>query len=630
MDNEIERKEGWPVYTLQDFREDAPYIEIYRLRNNKFEMEGRKEVIASNAKAVGYKGFARRLKAYFEMQKRMQVVSMSDNVTEFAGQPMELKTGMWECDDDGVFVTDGHGNEISACPHPIMPVARVADIDTGLERIALAFSRNGRWRTEIFDKSVVSSAARITQTADHGIMVTSENARYLVQYLNEIEALNEDKIEIKQCISRCGWIKEYGFVPYCEAVMVEAGSFKALFESIEQTGTLDAWKGAVSVLRTEDNVPGRIILASSFASVLVAHLSNQPFIVHIWGTRSGTGKSVAAFAAASVWGYPDIGRYVRTFNSTLVAKELTSNFLNSLPLVLDELQLSKDRKTFDNTIYALAEGGGRDRGNKFGGVNRLTSWRNCIITSGEMPITNDRSGGGSINRVINVDCEDKTVVPANAAPMLMDSIRSNHGTAGKVFVEHLLKKGGLELAKKRYKEFADQLSDDSKLGGKQTNSAATILTADSLISEWIFSDDLALSAADITPYLATNEDIDQNEKAFEWLEGWVTQNIAFFYADEFKAVRRIGSVTKSHIYIIKSVFDDACREAQYSPESLLVWMISRKYADTDVKRKTKVASISGQSCRCVALNRPRFEKQLGCSMDADEYFEYAVQEGMMF
>ena len=111
------------------------------------------------------------------------------------------------------------GCRVMIVENNIMPVARVADIDTGLERIALAFSRNGRWRTEIFDKSVVSSAARITQTADHGIMVTSENARYLVQYLNEIEALNEDKIEIKQCISRCGWIKEYGFVPYCEAVM---------------------------------------------------------------------------------------------------------------------------------------------------------------------------------------------------------------------------------------------------------------------------------------------------------------------------------------------------------------------------------------------------------------------------
>lgn len=630
MDNELERKDGWPVYTLQDFRGDAPYIEIYSLRDNVFEMEGRKEVVAENAKNAGYKGFAKRLKAYFDMQARMKPAAYGSNVTEFTGQPLKLNTGKWECDDDGVFVTDGRGNEITACPHPIMPVARVADIDTGLEKVVLAFRRNGKWKTEAFDKSVISSAAKITQIADNGILVTSENARYLVQYLSETEALNEDVIKIRRSVSHCGWIEGYGFAPYCKDVIVYARSFRNLFGSIEQVGTLDAWKDAVSILRRADNIPGRILLASSFASVLVAHLGDQPFIVHLWGTKSGTGKSVAAFTAASVWGYPDIGRYVRTFNSTIVAKELTSNFLNSLPLVLDELQLSKNKKTFDSIIYALAEGGGKDRGNKHGGVNRLTSWRNCTITSGEMPITNDRSGGGSVNRVINVSCEDKVIVGSEDAARLISGIRSNHGTAGKAFVDQLLVPENMKSAKDTYSGFVRELTEDPDLSGKQINSAATILTASRLAAEWIFGDELSLKACDITPYLATNEDIDQNEKAFEWLEGWITQNIAFFFSEEYRIVKRTGSITKSHINIIKSVFDDACREAEYSPESLLLWMIGRGYAETDGDRKTKVTTISGQSCRCVVINRERFEKQLGCSMDADDFYEYALDEGLTF
>jgi hypothetical protein len=618
MDNEIERKEGWPVYSLQDFRGDAPYIEIYGLRNNRFEMEGHREVIAANAKDVGYRGFTKRLKAYFEMQDRMRATVLSDNSTEFTGQPMTLRTGMWECDDDGVFLSDGRGNEITACPHPIMPVARLADIDTGLEKIVLAFSRNGRWQTKAFDRSVVSSAAKITQIADHGIMVTSENARYLIQYLSETEALNEDRIEIKRCISRCGWISDKEFSPYCEDVLVEAATFKSLYESIEQTGTLDRWKEAVSVIRTEDNIPARVVLASSFASVLVAHCSNQPFIVHLWGTKSGTGKSVAAFAAASAWGYPDIGRYVRTFNSTIVAKELTSNFLNSLPLVLDELQLQKDRRTFDNTIYALAEGGGRDRGNKFGGVNKLTSWRNCIITSGEMPITNDSSGGGSVNRVINIGCDDRELISKEDASVLMDRLRANHGTAGRKFVKELLDPEVMSLAKGLYKTFTKELSGMPDLAGKQINSAATILTADSVLSEYIFDDELVIPVEAMAGYLATNEDIDQNEKAFEWLRGWIAQSRQFFLHDDLRPLKTVGVVTTWHICIIKSIFDEECRSAGYSPESLLIWMIGKGYVEADGKRKTKVVSINGHSCRCVAVIRAKYEEKA----EIDEEPEY--------
>ena len=84
----------------------------------------------------------------------------------------------------------------------------------------------------------------------------------------------------------------------------------------------------------------KIILAASFASVLLEPLGCLPFFVHLWGVDSGTGKTVALMVAASVWGDPAIGNYVKTFDGTVVGLEKTAAFLNELPLCLDELQLA--------------------------------------------------------------------------------------------------------------------------------------------------------------------------------------------------------------------------------------------------------------------------------------------------
>ena len=94
----------------------------------------------------------------------------------------------------------------------------------------------------------------------------------------------------------------------------------------------------------------RIILAASFASVLLEPLNCLPFFVHLWGVDSGTGKTVALMVAASVWGDPAVGSYIKTFDGTVVGQEKTAAFLNNLPLCLDELQLAKDsrgRTNFD-------------------------------------------------------------------------------------------------------------------------------------------------------------------------------------------------------------------------------------------------------------------------------------------
>ena len=98
--------------------------------------------------------------------------------------------------------------------------------------------------------------------------------------------------------------------------------------------------------------------------------------------------------------------------------------MNNLPLILDEFQLVKDKKSFEQTVYMLCEGIGKTRGAKAGGLQKTPTWKNCTITSGESPITHAASGAGAVNRIIEIECREMLF---EDAVEVLDVIRSNYG-----------------------------------------------------------------------------------------------------------------------------------------------------------------------------------------------------------
>lgn len=121
-----------------------------------------------------------------------------------------------------------------------------------------------------FDRRQIASASSIVGLSDYGVAVTSENAKYLVQYLHDVENLNYDKIPESSSVSRLGWIGEEGFAPYVENLVFDGDiAFKHFFESVGTRGNFEKWKEAVKTIRAEGNVPAKILVAASFASVLV-------------------------------------------------------------------------------------------------------------------------------------------------------------------------------------------------------------------------------------------------------------------------------------------------------------------------------------------------------------------------
>lgn len=178
--------------------------------------------------------------------------------------------------------------------------------------------------------------------------------------MNDLENLNYDRIPERKSIGRFGYISGEGFSPFVDGLIFDGdANFKTMFHAVRAEGSREEWERVALECRGMSTT-ARIILAASFASVLLEPLGALPFFVHLWGVDSGTGKTVALMLAASVWADPVMGAYVKTFDATVVGSEKTAAFLNHLPLCLDELQLARDsrgRLQFD--VYKLAQGVGR-------------------------------------------------------------------------------------------------------------------------------------------------------------------------------------------------------------------------------------------------------------------------------
>ena len=601
-----------PIYTRDDYLTTTkPFEYLYAHKDNKFELKQLLGVMSAQAQTVGIRNLAALFKAYMETVSGSTAPGF--NRTDFTGQELELDCGSWNASDTGIYGTDKLGFEVVACYHPIMPVQRLVNVDTKVHKVMLAYRLGRRWETVIEDRSVVSDSRSVISLSKYGIMVNSETSKALVRYLADVEQLNYDLIPEVSSVGRLGWIDDYGFSPYEENLVFDGEeTFRTRFESIQEKGSRQAWLDCVRAVRagkTPGNVIARIVLAASFASVLVKPCNCLPFFVHLWG-GSETGKSLSLVLAASVWANPEIGVYIQTFNATEVGKELGAAFCNSLPLIIDELQLVKDnRKDFDKMIYQLSEGVGRTRGQKQGGLQKTPTWRNCIITTGEFPIISANSGEGAVNRTIEVDCHDTKLFdePKKTAT----SLYANYGFAGREFVEHLMEDGAIERVQKLQEAMQDALKTGDTMD-KQTASAALILAADRLSEEWIFKDGILLQPEDISKYLVSKEAVNQNARALQYLYDFININQARFTPEADAHQGEIwGDLDGDFAYIIRSKFDQILQDEGYNASAFLGWAKnSGNIICGKDGRPTIVKRINGRPCRLVCLKMQEGENIL--------------------
>ena len=404
----------------------------------------------------------------------------------------------------------------------------------------------------------------------------------------------------KKSVGRLGYIDGEGFSPYVDGLVFDGDTcYRDMFRAITSCGSGKEWT-RIAVECRQMSLTARILLAAAFASVLVQPVGCLPFFVHLWGGESGTGKTVGLMLAASVWGNPAVGKYIKTFNATEVGHEKTAAFLNSLPMLIDELQLARDaRGKIQFNVYSLAQGVGRTRGTKSGGIDKTPTWGNCILTTGESPLTTLTDGAGALNRVIDIECSPPGKV-INDGIRIANDLKKNYGFAGKAFLSRLQTDGTMDAVIKRYQELFRKLSE-SDTTEKQAMAAALIVVADELITRWMFHDGEPITCRQISAFLQTKAAVSAGERGYRYMRDWVEQNSAKFRRG-IENGDTYGVIEENWAYIISKVFTEAVEAGGFSRQALLSYLKQKGLIQTRGSRYTVGKRINTVvNTECVAL-----------------------------
>jgi uncharacterized protein (DUF927 family) len=583
--------------------DDEVFIELFEMEDPILRSKTKVQ-LTRRAKQLGVKSdFEEILKGYNQADREMKrqeqenrTVCTVDNYTNFTGPHDRMYCGAWIADDRGVFAQNSGRVDEVACYHPILPVERLRNLETGEEQIKLAYKRNNQWQDIVVPKTMITSANKIVALSGRGISVTSENAKLLVKYLADVENGNDDYIDVQYSTSKLGWINDQ-FIPYDTDIIFDGDNrFKQAFESVSDHGSFDVWLRHVRELRASGRMEVKFLLAASFSSVLVQVLGGLPFFVDLWGETEG-GKTVSLMVAASVWANPDESRYIGNFKTTDVALESKADMLNHLPMFLDDTSTvsARIRDNFEGIVYDLCSGKGKSRSNKELGINRENRWRNVMICNGERPLSSYVNQGGAINRILEVECGEKIYQdPQKTA----ETVKKNYGHAGKEFVE-IIKELGEDEIRSIQKEFQKQLLDTDKMQ-KQSISLSIVLTADKIATDYIFKDGQYISMEEAKKVLIDRNELSDNERCYHFIQDKVAMNGHRF--DAMTSCEKWGIVENGYAIFYNSAFDQICKDGGFSKKSFLSWAAKKGIIQQDSKgNHTKQKKIDGKNSRCVFL-----------------------------
>lgn len=575
--------------------------------------------LQDKAKALGVKSkFDALLKSYAkvwrEQHQKEAVSTLVEHMTNFSfpedSSYSQMYCRNWIATDRGVTTpqSDPSKPELVACYHPIMPLQRLKNLETGEEQIKLAYKRNGRWSEIVTQKTTIASANSIVKLSGQGVAVTSETAKNLVRYLADVECANEDIIEVQRSSSKVGWVDGL-FLPYDSGVVFDGEArFRQLYESIRAEGSRDVWYRTVKRIRASNRLEPKLMLAASFASVLVKILGYLCFIVDLWGDTEG-GKTVTLMLGASVWANPAENAYIGDFQSTDVALEAKADMLNSLPLILDDTsKVSKNwENMFEKIVYNLCSGKGKTRSNKEIGVNRESRWANCTLTNGEKPLSEYVNQGGAINRIIEIQAPEKIF---DDPQTVAETLKRNYGWAGRDFVS-MLREMDVEEIKAIAADYQRQLESDRTMQ-KQSMSLSLILTADKLITDHLFQDGNGIDLDDARELLTDKSYVSENERAYQYIRETVAMTPSRFLGEKYidqSNMEQWGFVVENpftqgkQAIITNKAFKNMMRDGGFSANGFLNWADRHNLLEKDPNgKRMKVKKVGGVPMRCVWLD----------------------------
>ena len=203
---------------------------------------------------------------------------------------------------------------------------------------------------------------------------------------------------------------------------------------------------------------------------------------------------------------------------------------------------------------------------------------------------------------------------------------------GEKWVEWLMIDGNLDLVRTTYKGFYRVITDKKVTTEKQASAAALILTADSLATEAFFDDGEALTLEEVEPFLTSTHEVDQNERAYEYILEMVAMNDFHFSAPSDLYVEQWGwkNALSDVVCINRTIFGKLMSDGGYDARGFLSWGMRKGIVHGSTNSKTgkpsptKLIKRNGTVMRYVELVCDRGQSDFLC--DSDCTWDEIVQD----
>jgi len=307
----------------------------------------------------------------------------------------------------------------------------------------------GSWVKRHIPREVLVDSRKICQLAKAGAPINSGNAKEVVEWLSEYEAVNGGTMIANRSCSRLGWITVDGYRDFvlpegtvgCSNVeLAPPEGMAQIMCGWNATGDRAEWMKAAVIAVEYPTV--MLSLYASIASVLVEPLDAPNFVID-FACETSAGKTTTLQFGVSAWADPDDRRDggLYSWEMTPVAIEVTAGFLHSLPLCLDETKRARWKNAVAKVIYDLANGRGRGRGNVNGGIRATPTWKLVAQSTGESSAVDFGQDAGARARTLSVRSrpfKGESIANGNNAKMLKALVVDNHGFIGREVLRALL------------------------------------------------------------------------------------------------------------------------------------------------------------------------------------------------
>lgn len=540
--------------TKEQLLDNATFIELFSISN---EIERTRKIVELTEKAKEFKcqrEFNRILKVY---EKEMADKVPFDNEIVIKDIPLTgLHLDKFICNNRGVFKK---GERI--CYTPVIICEILTNSETKNEKIKLAFySSTKKWEYCIVDNRCITSYSRILSLADYKISIDSENSREMVRYFRELKQENINIIPTGECFSSLGW-NGNEFAPYNNLnILDNADNFKQIFVAIKEQGNYDKWLEIVKECRKNKYV--KIAMATTFAAPLLEKINVMPYIVNLWSSKSGNGKTVGCMIAISAWGDPSNKGLQFSSDSTKNYYMKVASFLKNITMYCDEFQKVKS-SNLDELVMMLANGKDKGRLNVDRKSEEECSWSNNFLFTNNDKISKSKYGEQVFNRIIDVECEGN-VIEKGKGNEVVRVIKENFGFAGKKYIEYITKIGFNQI-NERVQEYVKELCENYSATEKQSACIATLLVANELSQECLFKDEDKLTIEDIKDSINNKEEVETWRQAYEYIINYFAANDNHFdtlYTDCW------GKATDEYLKVNKQKLVEGLQKGNYEFDSI--------------------------------------------------------------